>query len=390
MRLINNLLATTLLCTIEAEGQAEAPTQPAATAPDAPAANGAKPPEPKTVAEDMANRRVFSAEYRDPTDEEQAAYLAANPGADLADAPRVLVKSAVDAASEYLNASGTTFTDFGDYPLAAPGIDDDGNFDSDVYTDDMDVMVALLRNKSKVKCIVVAPVPTLDSILSDAGGTDWATKILHKEMNHVAVRALREADDVSTVVDQIPTTRLGYIESNRGDGGILESFAELYKPVNATLSAKFPVWAKARLIKSELRKAFESKGYAAEFYAALEDYKGQSLFVVGLGLAIATAKRKGLDPTIFERWLATRDQKVYTPGEQQEADEDEFNVDSLTEALLAESAPAAPDADAAKAGESAPTDPNAPADEAPAATGDEATQVTPADAPAADPAAPTA
>jgi hypothetical protein len=60
MRLINNLLATTLLCSIEAEGQADSPTQPpaAATAPDAPAANGAKAPEPKTVAEDMANRRV--------------------------------------------------------------------------------------------------------------------------------------------------------------------------------------------------------------------------------------------------------------------------------------------------------------------------------------------
>jgi hypothetical protein len=301
----------------------------------------------------------------------------------------ILVKSAVDAASEYLNASGSTFTDFGDYPLAAPGIDDEGNFDSDVYTDEMDVMVALLRNKSKVKCIVVAPVPTLDSILSDAAGTDWATKILHKEMNHVAVRALREADDVSTVVDQIPTTRLGYIESNRGDGGILESFAELYKPVNATLSAKFPVWAKARLIKSELRKAFESKGYAQEFYAALEDYKGQSLFVVGLGLAIATAKRKGLDPTIFERWLATRDQKVYTPGEQQEADEDEFNVDSLTEALLAETKDT-PDANATEGGESAATDPASQPDETPAPEGDAATQVNPADAPAADPAAPAA
>jgi hypothetical protein len=385
MRLINNLLATTLLCSIEAEGQADSPTQPpaAATAPDAPAANGAKAPEPKTVAEDMANRRVFSAEYRDMTAEEIAA-LAEGEGPHP-----ILVKSAVDAASEYLNASGSTFTDFGDYPLAAPGIDDEGNFDSDVYTDEMDVMVALLRNKSKVKCIVVAPVPTLDSILSDAAGTDWATKILHKEMNHVAVRALREADDVSTVVDQIPTTRLGYIESNRGDGGILESFAELYKPVNATLSAKFPVWAKARLIKSELRKAFESKGYAQEFYAALEDYKGQSLFVVGLGLAIATAKRKGLDPTIFERWLATRDQKVYTPGEQQEADEDEFNVDSLTEALLAETKDT-PDANATEGGESAATDPASQPDETPAPEGDAATQVNPADAPAADPAAPAA
>lgn len=308
-------------------------TPPAANPPAATgtAANGKAADAPKTVLEDMANRRVFSA-----TKDETGA----------------VTQTAVQAASEYLNASAQTFTDFGSYPLAAPGIDAEGNFDPAIYGDDSDVMVALLRHKSKVKCIVVAPVPTLDSLLSDAPGIDWATKILHKEMNHVAVRALREADDVSTVVDQMPTNRMGYIESNRGDGGIMEAFSELHKPVNATLAAKFPVWAKARLIKSEMKKAMESKGYAAEFYPALEDYKGQSLLVIALGLAVATAKRKGLDPTIFERWLATRDQKVYTPGEAEEQDEDEFDVEALTESLLSDAKPATED----EAGE--PTDAN--------------------------------
>lgn len=306
--------------TIQPQTQAPAETPANAEAP--------KKEEPKTVAEDMANRRVFVSEYRDPTEDE----LAANP-----DAGPVLVKSAVDAASEYLNACADSLSDFDQFPLAAPGIDDEGNFDPAIYTADMAVMVATLKNRTKVKAIVVAPIPTLDSILSDDAGRDWANKILQKEMNHVAVRALREAEDVSTVIDQIPTTRLGFIESQRADGGIMESFNELYKAVNATLAGKFPVWAKARLIKSELRKAFESKGYALEFYSPLEDYKGQSLFAIALGLAVNTAKRKGMDPTIFERWAATRDSKTYDPAATEDEDE-EINLDSLTDALLAESA----------------------------------------------------
>jgi hypothetical protein len=34
-----------------------------------------------------------------------------------------------DAAAEYLTACATRFADFGNYPLAAPGIDSEGNFE---------------------------------------------------------------------------------------------------------------------------------------------------------------------------------------------------------------------------------------------------------------------
>jgi hypothetical protein len=257
--------------------------------------------EAKTVASDMAGRRVFDS---------------------------------ADKAAEYLNAVGESMADFGNYPLAAPGIDSEGNFDSAIYGDGIEVIVATLKNKSTVKAIVVAPVPTLDALLANDGGRAWVQKIIHKELNHVAVRALREAEDVSTVIDQMPTTLDGYIASGReGGAGILESFNELYKPVNAVLSAKVPVWAKARLIKSELKKCMESRGYALEFYPALED-RGEgkdSLFLTALDIAIKAAERKGLDATIFERWKATRNAKTYTTGD--DADED-FDVDSLTDSLL--------------------------------------------------------
>jgi hypothetical protein len=158
-------------------------------------------------------------------------------------------------------------------------------------------------------------------------------KILHKELNHVAVRHLRDAEDVSTVVDQIPTTLDGYITSGReGGGGIMEAYDELYKQINATLAAKLPVWSKARFTKGELKKALESKGYAAEYYPAVEDYKGASLFETALQLGVAAAKRKGLDPTIFERWADTRNTKTFTPGD--EEDDDSLDLDSLTDALI--------------------------------------------------------
>lgn len=267
------------------------------------AQNESKQPKAKTVAEDMDSRRIF------PNATEAAAYLTAT----------------AQAIGE----------DFAKQTIAAPGLDAEGNFDKEIYTDETAVMVSVLRNKQKVKAIVVAPIPTLDQLIGNEAGRAWVDKIIAKELNHVAVRQLREAEDVSTVVDQMPTTMEAYITSSREAGGIMETYDELYKLISATMGSKLPVWQKARFIKSELKKAMESKGYALEYYPALEDYKGQSLFVTALNLGINAAKRKGLDPTIFERWAATRDAKAFNPAETDE-DEDELNLDSLTDSLLAE------------------------------------------------------
>jgi hypothetical protein len=252
----------------------------------------------KTVAENMANRRVF-----------------ANP----------------EEAAQYLTASAEAFTDFGDTPLAAPGVDAEGNFDPAIYSDSMDVMVSTLKNKGKVKAIVVAPVPKVSVLLESEAGRAWVDRILHKELNHVAVRHLRDADVVTNFVDQMPTTLEGYISSERGTGGIMETYDALYKGIDTALASKLPVWSKARFTKGELKKALESKGYASEFYPAVEDYKGNSLFEAALDIGIAAAKRKGLDPTIFERWKDTRATKTYEPGEEED---EEFDLDALTDALI--------------------------------------------------------
>lgn len=259
----------------------------------------------KTVADDMPSRRVFAS---------------------------------VESALPYLGKLSEELSDFGSIPLAFAGGDAEGNFDPAIYTPNMRVMVAKLsKAKEGAKAVVIAPVPTLESLLATDAGKAWAINILDKEFNHVAVRALREAEDISTVVDQMPTTLEAYISSAReGGAGIMESFNELYKALNATLAAKVPVWAKARFTKQELKKSFESKGYADEYYPSVEN-RGEgkdSLFVTALQLAVKTATSKGLDPTIFQRWLETRNGKTLAAV----ADEDDFDVDSLTESMLAEEA----------------------------------------------------
>lgn len=255
----------------------------------------------KTVADDMTARRIF----------EDAA-----------------------AAHQYLMASAEQFSDFADIPVVGPGIDDEGNFDPEIYSDQMNVMVSTLRKQGQgVKAIVVAPVPKVEVLLESDAGRQWIDKILHKELNHVAVRHLRDAEDVEAYIDQIPTTVEGYITSERGTGGIIETFNELYKGIDTALSSKLAVWQKARLTKGEFKKALESRGYALEYYSALEDYKGASLFETALNLGIAAAERKGLDPTIFERWKATRNAKTYTPGEDED---EELDLDALTDALVEE------------------------------------------------------
>jgi len=288
---------------------------PATQAPAAPA-------KPKTIQDDMPARRVF------PNPEEAAAYL----------------------------NNWTSAPDFESIPIASPGVNQEtGEFDPTIYSDSMNVMVSTLKNKGKVKAIVVAPVPKVDVLLGSDAGKQWVEKILNKELNHVAVRHLRDAEDVESFIGEMPTTIDGYISSDRGSAGIMESFNELYKAVDQALAAKVTAWAKARFTKGELKKALESKGYALEFYPTIEDYKGQSLFEKALDTAIVAAKRKGMDPTIFERWKATRNAKTYDASEDEEddLDLDDLLADTLGESAGSESAPATGEGEAAPATEEA-------------------------------------
>lgn len=303
---------------------------PAAVAPTEPAAAAA--PKILTVIDDMQNRMLFDT---------------------------------VDDAGAYLAKCQTDFADFNSYPFAGVGIDEEG-FDPEIYTADMRVAVAILTQRgegsqpSTVKAIVVYPSPTIAAIMGTATGSDWLTGILEKEINHVAVRQLRKADDADAIADAIqtmPTTVEAYTTSGReSTGGILATFNDLWQLIKKGISAKSSPFRLANLSKKELRKSLESSAYAMAVYPKLEDRTNkrgepESLFVIAATYGQLLAKGKGLDTTVFDRCLSQRDEKVIDVAA--DDDDDEFDFDAMVKAT--ETKPAAI-GDQAPAGDSAATD----------------------------------
>lgn len=305
-----------------AQAAADTATDTGSTA--APATPAAADPKPKTTLEGMTGYRTFDS---------------------------------TDDAMAYLQKCGEDFSDFGEQPFAMVGIDDAGNFDPEIYTPEMRVRVAVLRNVPRtttvngkpvrdpttIKAIVVTPVPTLESLMADEAGQSWLLKVLDKELNHVAVRPLRDAENLETAMSQMPTTRAGFIESTRDGGGIMDTFNDLHQIINDQLKKSVPIWNKAKLIKAELKKAMESKAYATEYYPALEDRGDKpSLFVLALQFGQKVAKNKGLAPDIFDKWLATRDAQTLKGATAE--DDNDVSLDDLTADLFGDSTEKADDA----------------------------------------------
>lgn len=274
-----------------------------------------KEPKVLTVIDDMDNRRLFDST------EEAAAYIA---------------KCQAD------------FPDFNGYPVAAAGLTDDGDFDPEVYTDGMRVAVAVLTQRgegagsSTVKAIVIYPSPKLEAVLDSATGREWLTGIMEKELNHVAVRQLRKAEDAEAIGDAIqtmPTTLDAYTTSGReSTGGILQTYNDLWQLIKKAIGSKANAFRLANLSKKELRKAMESKAYASAVYPTLEDRtnkKGEpeSFFVVAANYGKVLAKAKSMDAAIFERMLATRDEKVIDAADDE--DEGEFDFEAMAAELAA-------------------------------------------------------
>lgn len=259
----------------------------------------------KTVAEGMAQRRIFDS---------------------------------LASAIPYLQNCANDFSDFAETTLIVKGGDENGDIDPALYENGMVPMVTVLKNRgdggSKVKAVIVTPVPTLDALLATPEGRAWVQDKIDTQLNHVAVAKLRDAEDVEAVADQIPLTVEAFITSNRGAGGVMETFNELAKALSAAFGKKFPAWEKQRILKNDLKKACESRAYALQFFPTLED-RGEgkeSLFVMFCQLGINTAKKQGKDPAIFDRWLNTRNAKTF------ELEEEEVTLDDLMEEFDAKAA----------------------------------------------------
>lgn len=274
-----------------------------------------KAPKVRTVIDDMDNRRLF-------------------------DSPE-------DAAT-YIAKCQTEFTDFNSYPVAAVGLTDEGDFDPEIYNDSMRIAISVLTQRgegagsSTVKAIVIYPSPKLETVLESATGRDWLTAIMEKELNHVAVRQLRKAENADEIADAIqtmPTTLDGYTTSGReSTGGILQTYNELWQLIKKAIGAKSTPFRLANLSKKELRKGMESSAYALAIYPKLEDRENkkgerESLFEVAANYGLVLAKAKGLDPTIFERMISQRDEKVIEATDDE--DEGEFDLEAMAAQLIA-------------------------------------------------------
>lgn len=275
-----------------------------------------------------------------------------------------------DEAAAYIEKCQAEYTDFNAYPVAAVGLTEEGEFDPEVYTDDVRVCVSVLTkrgdgpNSTTVHCIVIFPAPKLNAILGLPEGVDvpagvnldWLTGIVDKELNHVAVRQLRKAEgaqEISDAVEQMPRTVADYVTSGReSTSGLLETFNSLWQVIKKGMGKKSKPFALANLSKKELRKAMESASYAATVYPQLEtrqNKKGEpeSLFVLAATFGQLLAKQESLDSTIFDRMLSQRDEKEIDVAE----DEEEFDLEAMAAAIAkGESA----EAEAAASDEEAP------------------------------------
>lgn len=258
----------------------------------------------------------------------------------LADMKSRSIFKTVEDASNYLNRAQEEYSDFADHQTIIIGLTDDGELDPEVYTPDMNVSVAVLTNRAdsktkteaSVKAIVVYPSPTLEAVLGLEEGVTWLTGILEKELNHVAVRNLRKAENAEEMNDaalNMPRTVLGYVTTREASSTILEVYNELWQLIKKLLGAKVHAFRIANLSKKELKKSIESAGYAAALYPQLEsrtDKAGNpvSYFVKAAELGSHLAKSQGLDPAFFDNALANRDAKTYD-----ESEEEDFSVDDL-------------------------------------------------------------
>jgi hypothetical protein len=268
------------------------------------------------------------------------------------DMPAKRYFDSVELAGAALLNDMTIYSDIGDLPVVSPvdskrnvaglGMDEEGNFvfDSELFPPTMRVMISTLStrvdgDKSKIKGIVVAPVPSFDAIIADDAGKAWLEKIVGTELQRIAVAGLRdrkvngvqETTDIQSieVLDAMPKTLADYVTSNRGGSStLLEAFENNWKSIKLALANLSPAWKRANLSKREFKFGMSSKAYAYQYYPTIEENKAGSIFVHALNAFILEAEKTGGDTSIFHQWLANRDNNVIDIEAEDEADEFDF------------------------------------------------------------------
>lgn len=268
----------------------------------------------------------------------------------ISNMPARRVFESTEEATAFLTKCQAELTDFADHPIAPAGFDADANFDPAIYDDSMDVAIARLTERgegvgtSTVKAIVIYPSPKLDSVLADDAGREWLTAIMQKELNHVAVRGLRKAattDDILEAIEQMPVSLAEFISSGReSNAGILEAYTATWQAVKSAMGQKSKAFSIRNFSKKELRKAMDSASYAAALYPELEDRvnaagEKQSLLALAAGLGSLLCKKQGLDSSIYDKMIESREANSIDIGDEDDEEED-FDLDAMAAAMAPE------------------------------------------------------
>ncbi len=188
-----------------------------------------------------------------------------------------------------------------------------------------------------VKAICIYPAPALSTLFQSDEAQPWLATIINTQLARVAVASIRDADlsdpaAFETAMASLPTEDADYWTQSAGGGSALASFDALYKAIRAGFDA-VPATKAYKITKSNFKQALESTAFAKALYGGLEEFqwngKAVSLFVKSLELAKVKAAKAGLDASIFDRWLATRDSVSYGQSADTTETPDDFNLDAL-------------------------------------------------------------
>ena len=262
------------------------------------------------------------------------------------DIPSRTVFDSVEKALAFVGEI-SDYEGFGDLPQAVVGMieDADGNptLDPAIYDESMHVAVAVISEKDtgakKLVPVGIAiyPTPNPEAVANSEEGRKWIAKLVEKESNLIAMRALRkDGADYEEAANAMPKSLAAYITPTReASTGIMATFETLWRDIKKLMGQKSRAWAIANFSKKELRRAMESASYASGTYPRIEKKGGDSsllVFALNLGKVLA-AKHKDedgndspLDPAFFDNALANRDSHA---GFALDDDDGELDLDDI-------------------------------------------------------------
>lgn len=266
----------------------------------------------------------------------------------------------VDAVKAELIKMQTEYSDFNEQTVLIPGVsavqdETTGEtnlvFDEKIYTDDMVISMRVLKERagkglSRIKAIVIGPIPNVDKLLETEEGLKYAREVLRADFAKQTVGKLSTLDDLESdeAIASIPTTIAQFLATGRaGAASAVELFDMCWKAVAELLKSNAPIYKSLAPSKNQLFEAMQSASYASSVFAALENVgnSGKSLFDVAIGLFIQFGKHKQLDTSFFDNLVeARKTAKSKALGDVDFGKFDDF--DALTKSLAAPTQPTEP------------------------------------------------